>query len=164
MEPTATTSLRPSPPAGAGYDLDPSRRPGVPRERDPRPWPNARFPPARQQGEPSVSIHGRPGKPMPPVFGTAVPLRGVSGAIRKAAYGYPDHYMRHWMMLMAADRVDSAASSVGRLLRSAAPGLLAAGGLGFLAVRRNRRNVRIERRRRTTATWPRWARESWGTA
>jgi hypothetical protein len=161
MEPTATTALRPSPPPGTGYDLDPSRRPGVPREREPKPWPNTRFPPARQQGEPSVPMHGRPGKTMPPVFGTAVPLRGLSGTIRKAAYGYPDHYLRHWMMLIAADRVDSAGSTFRRLLRAAAPGLVAAAGLGVLNFRRARRTAPARQR---PAPWPKWARNAWGTA
>ncbi len=88
-------------------DLDPSRRPGVPQERAPAPWPNSRFPPARMTATPSVPKHGRPGKAMPPVYGTAVPLRGVSGALRKAAYRYPDHVATHWLMLLLADRVQS---------------------------------------------------------
>jgi hypothetical protein len=100
---------------------------------------------------------------MPPVFGTAIPLKGVSGAIRKAAYNYPDHYLRHWMMLMAADRVDSAGSTVFRLLRSAAPGLLAAAGLGVLNFRRARRTAQT-RRRTAPVGFPRWAREAWGNA
>nr|WP_233261774.1 hypothetical protein [Vitiosangium sp. GDMCC 1.1324] len=35
--------------------------------------------------------HGRPNKPMPPVYGTSVGLKGVSGIIRRIAYRYPDH-------------------------------------------------------------------------
>ncbi len=52
-------------------------------------------------------MHGRPNKSMPPVFGTAVPLRGLSGAIRKLAYRYPDHYPSHWLLKMLGDRIDS---------------------------------------------------------
>ena len=89
-------------------DLDPARRPGVPAERPPQPWPNARFPVARMRGRPSsVPRHGRPGKTMPPVYGTAVPLRGLSGIIRRAAYRLPDHATMHWLLLMLGDRVDS---------------------------------------------------------
>jgi hypothetical protein len=106
-----------------GVDLDAARRPGVPKERAPEPWPNTRFPPTRQPGQPSVPKHGRVHKPMPPVFGTAVPLHGVSGLIRKAAYAYPDHYMRHWTMLLFADRVDSWGHRAWKLLRVAAPAL-----------------------------------------
>ncbi len=91
-----------------GIDRDPSRRPGNPMVRkDPRPLPNTHFPPEQQQGEPTAPRHGRPNKPMPPVFGTAIPLRGLSGAIRKLAYRYPDHYPRHWLLKLLGDRVDS---------------------------------------------------------
>jgi hypothetical protein len=91
----------------AGMDLDPSRRPGVPRMHEPRPLPNTRYPPARQQSDVAVFMHGRGNKQFPPVFGTDAPPRGLSGRIREAAYRYPDHHLRHWTMLLFADRVDS---------------------------------------------------------
>ncbi len=97
---------RRSPPVEA-VDLDPANRPGVPRERDPRPWPNSRPQPARMRGEPATPRHGRPGKPMTPVFSTANPPRGLSGLIRRAAYRLPDHYTNHWLLLLLADRVQS---------------------------------------------------------
>jgi hypothetical protein len=104
-------------PPYAGVDLDPARRPGVPRMRkDPRPWPNTRFPPERQPGDPSAPRHGRPNKPTPPVFGTAVPPRGLSGAIRELAYRLPDHYPSHWLLLMFGDRVDSWSNRIRRTM------------------------------------------------
>jgi hypothetical protein len=102
-------------------DLDPSRRPGVPKERPPQPWPNSRFPPQRMTAAPSAPRHGRPNKPMPPVYGTAVPPRGVSGALRKAAYRYPDHVATHWLMLLLADRVDSWGTRAWRLAKVMTP-------------------------------------------
>lgn len=118
-----------------GVDLDPARRPGVPMMRkDPQPLPNTRFPPERQPGEPSSPKHGRPNKPMPPVFGTAIPPRGLSGAIRKLAYRYPDHYPRHWLLMMLGDRVDSWGTRVRRLLPVAVP-LAVLGFLGSLVRR-----------------------------
>jgi hypothetical protein len=148
MEPTpqATTAERvqqrsgyqsiepPGRPPYAGVDLDPARRPGVPRMRNPQPWPNTRYPPEPQPGEPSAPKHGRPNKPMPPVFGTAVPLHGVSGAIRKLAYQYPDHYPSHWFLLMLGDRVDSWSTRLRRLLPVAVP--LAALGMIVRMARR----------------------------
>lgn len=105
-----------------GIDLDPSRRPGVPMMREnPQPFPNTRFPPERQPGEPSSPLHGRPNKPMPPVFGTAVPLRGLSGVIRKLAYSYPDHYPRHWLLMMLGDRVEWWSYNARRYLPVALP-------------------------------------------
>jgi hypothetical protein len=115
-----------------GIDLDPARRPGVPRFREPRPLPNAHVPPDRQQSDVTVFMHGRPHKTFPPVFGTAVPPHGLSGLVRRAAYHYPDHVMRHWTMLLFADRVDSWEHRAGKLLRVAAPALAFVGALATL--------------------------------
>jgi hypothetical protein len=41
-----------------------------------------------------------------PVFGTAQPPRGLSGALRRRAYAIPEHRARHWALLLLADRVD----------------------------------------------------------
>src|SRR5690606_34863400 len=90
-----------------GIDLDPARRPGVPRLHAPEPLPNATYPPDRQPGQPSVWKHAREHKPFPPVFGTAVPAAGVSGLVRKAAFRHPDHLARHWTLLLLADRIDA---------------------------------------------------------
>jgi hypothetical protein len=90
-----------------GFDLDPSRRPGTPRLHAPKKLPNALYPPERQRSVVKVYMHGRPHKTFPPVFGTACPPKGLSGLLRRAAYHYPDHYMRHWTMLLLSDRVDA---------------------------------------------------------
>jgi hypothetical protein len=126
-----TTGSVPSPQGGPpkiregipdrGIDLDPARRPGVPRLHAPEPLPNAKHPPARQSGYPSVWKHNRPHKPFPAVFGTAVPPAGLSGLVRKAAFAYPDHYTRHWTMLLLADRVDAWEHRAKKLLPLAAP-------------------------------------------
>jgi hypothetical protein len=118
-------------------DLDPGRRPGVPRMHKPRPLPNTIYPPERQLSRVTVFMHGRPHKRFPPVFGTAVPPRGVSGLVRKAAYRYPDHLMRHWTLLLFADRVDLWEHRTRRLLRAAAPAVaLLALGLGLRSLGR----------------------------
>ncbi|MFL5311124.1 MAG: hypothetical protein ACJ79H_11785 [Myxococcales bacterium] len=104
-----------------GIDRDPARRPGVPRMREPQPWPNTRFPPERQLGSSAVPKHGRPNKPFPPVFGTSCPPRGLSGAIRKLAYGLPDHYPTHWLLLLLGDRVESWGTRARRALPVALP-------------------------------------------
>jgi hypothetical protein len=121
---TTTTSLGGSPrrtPPVEPFDLDPARRPGVPMHRPPQPWPNSRFPPARMQARPASLLHGRPHKQMPPVYSTAVPPRGVSGALRRAAYRIPDHDPNHWVMLLLADRVDAWGARGWKLVRAVAP-------------------------------------------
>jgi hypothetical protein len=98
---------------GWGVDLDPKIRPAVPRlqrlegltgahwefpERQPEKWPRER------------SIEH---KSLTPVFGTACPPHGLSGVIRKHAYKkYSEGRAAHWLLLMAADRVDSVESSL----------------------------------------------------
>lgn len=119
METTTQAGAHPVP--DRGIDLDPSRRPGVPRERHPQPWPNTRYPPARMKAPPSAPKHNRHHKPMPPVYGTAVPLHGLSGLVRRAAYRYPDHWMRHWTLLLFADRVDSWTTRTRRILKVLVP-------------------------------------------
>jgi hypothetical protein len=98
---------------GWGADLDPKDRPSVPRlqfdpastgahwdfpERQPEKWPRER------------SIEH---KFLTPVFGTSCPPHGVSGAMRKLAYRrYSEARSAHWLMLLAADRVDAFGSHI----------------------------------------------------
>ncbi|SNR23960.1 hypothetical protein [Blastococcus mobilis] len=93
---------------GWGVDLNPEDRPSVPKlqfrddlsgahwefpERQPEKWPRER------------SIEH---KFLTPVFGTAQPPRGLSGAIRRFSYAtYSEGRAAHWLLLIAADRVDA---------------------------------------------------------
>lgn len=91
---------------GWGVDLDPADRPSYPREQ-PGIETGARWDfPERQQEkwprERSVE-HAF----LTPVFGTSTPPRGASGAIRKYAYKYSEGRAAHWLLLIAADRVDA---------------------------------------------------------
>jgi len=93
---------------GWGVDLDPADRPSHPKlnyapdstgahwdfpERQPEKWPRER----------SVE-HAF----LTPVFGTAQPPKGLSGAIRKLAYArFSEARLAHWMLLVVGDRVDA---------------------------------------------------------
>lgn len=96
-----------------GTDLPPESRPGVPMDAEPHPAEGAHWQrPDRQRGS-GERLH-RAGLDRPtPVFGTAQPPRGASGLLRRAAYGIPEHYGRHWMLLMLADRVDVLEDRIG---------------------------------------------------
>lgn len=100
-----------------GIDATPQLRPGVPMESQPSPDPGAHWTePARQ--EPRVEILHRAALPGPtPVFGTGQPPRLLSGALRRAAYRIPETRARHWMLLLAADRVDSTEHRLAGLAR-----------------------------------------------
>lgn len=108
-----------------GVDADPARRPGVPMMREPRPFPHARAP-EPMQGDSSVPRHGRPNKSMPPVFSTAMPLHGLSGVVRRAAYRLPDHKPGHWLLMLAGDRVENAGHRATKWLPIAVPVVLLA--------------------------------------
>lgn len=98
---------------GWGADLDPENRPAVPKERyDPHPYGAVWDFPDRQPEtwprERSIEHEF-----LPPVFGTSCPPRGPSGAIRKLAYRrYSEARAAHWLLLLAADRVDTFGSTV----------------------------------------------------
>jgi hypothetical protein len=104
-----------------GIDQDPARRPGVPAEKPPHSEPHARnVAQMRQDGRPTGASDART-----PVFGTAQPPHGLSGRLRTTAYRIPDHFARHWLLLILADRVEVLERRVRRR-----PGLAAAAGLG----------------------------------
>src|SRR5690606_25215282 len=65
-------------------------------------------------------------------FGTRLPPRGLSGAMRRAAFRRSEDDIGHWLMWVAADRVDVAGSMVRALPRS--PRRLAALGAGIAGV------------------------------
>jgi hypothetical protein len=122
---------------GYGADADPTKRPGYPRELRPQLRGDAKGPPERMHSDVKVFKHGQPARKMPPVFGTAQPPKGLSGALRAFAYKYPDHWTRHWMVLLMADRVDV----MEHKLRRGLPALAAVATVllvGGVAVRRLR--------------------------
>lgn len=95
-------------------DIDPRERVGVPME----PPPEDRghhdgAVPARQRPK-ARHFHRAGTGGLTPVFGTAQPPHGVSGALRGLAYSIPEHHAPHWMTLLLADRVDVLESRLGR--------------------------------------------------
>jgi hypothetical protein len=100
---------------GWGADLDRSDRPAVPKmrsvptgahwdvpEQQPEHWPRER------SVEHAV---------LTPVFGTSCPPKGLSGRIRRLAYArHSEATAAHWLLLIAADRVDTVESMLGSFL------------------------------------------------
>src|SRR3954468_19884454 len=92
---------------GWGVDLDPADRPSHPKLQSPAtPGPHWDFPerqPEKWPRERSIE-HAF----VTPVFGTAQPPQGLSGAIRKLAYRrFSEGRAAHWLLLVAADRVNA---------------------------------------------------------
>lgn len=123
---------------GGAVDADPRQRPGVPMELKPEPRPGSQVPVTPQQTDVPINHEHVTKSRMPPVFGTGEPPKGLSGALRTLAYKYPDHWARHWMVLLLADRVDVWEH---RLRRSLPAGLaigsvFLVGGLTWKLIRR----------------------------
>jgi hypothetical protein len=100
---------------GWGVDLDPKDRPSVPRERLDPTLTGAHWDFPEQQPEKWPRERSIEHKFLTPVFGTSCPPNGVSGMIRRYAYRrFSEGRAAHWLLLVAADRVDS----IGSHLRS----------------------------------------------
>lgn len=91
---------------GWGVDLDPADRPSYPQERtDLETGAHWDFPERQEERTPRErSIEH---KFLTPVFGTAQPIRGISAPIRRLAYRYGEGRAAHWLLLLAADRVEA---------------------------------------------------------
>jgi hypothetical protein len=102
---------------GWGVDLDPEDRPSYPREQLQPGLTGAHWEFPERQPEPYRRERSIEHGMMTPVFGTAQPLHGVSGRIRRLAYDrYSEGRLAHWLLLMAGDRVDTVGAAARSLL------------------------------------------------
>jgi hypothetical protein len=93
---------------GWGADLDPADRPSYPKERFDPTLTGAHWEFPDRQPELWPRERSIEHEMLTPVFGTSTPPKGLSGAIRRHAYAkYSEGRAAHWLLLIAADRVDS---------------------------------------------------------
>lgn len=97
---------------GWGIDLDPADRPSVPQSRYDPGATGAHWDFPERQEERWPRERSNEHRFLTPVFGTAVPPSGLSGAIRRFAYRYSEARAAHWLLLLAADRVNVVESRV----------------------------------------------------
>ena len=91
---------------GWGADLDRKDRPAVPMERTPPRLPGVHLHQPEQQPQ-NIEVFVSPERPgITPLFGTSTPPSGLSGRIRRFAYKLTENDIRHWLLLMFADRVN----------------------------------------------------------
>lgn len=87
---------------GWGSDLDRENRPAVPMERTPPrldvPWSDP--PPQQPMTVEILRSAERPEHSR--TFGTRLPPKGLSGAIRRAAFRRSENDIGHWLLLIAA--------------------------------------------------------------
>ncbi|MFZ5655848.1 MAG: hypothetical protein ACOY37_02085 [Pseudomonadota bacterium] len=117
---------------GWGADLDRSKRPGVPMERMPPRDDDAHWEVPEAQTPTVEVLHSNERPGLTPVFGTAVPPSGLSGKIRRAAFRHSEGRLRHWMMLLMADRVNVVEGMVADISKSRRTHSLALVGVAAL--------------------------------
>jgi hypothetical protein len=102
---------------GWGADLDPKDRPAVPREQFDPDLAGAHWEFPERQPENWPRERSIEHKFLTPVFGTSCPPKGLSGVIRRFAYArYSEGRAAHWLLLIAADRVDALESHLASFL------------------------------------------------
>lgn len=77
---------------------------------------------------------------LPAVFGTSVPPGGVSGSIRRIAFRYSESDWRHWLVLLAADRINMVEGLLEDLVRGRIPNIPSEMGMRA-AWKHNRKGV-----------------------
>jgi hypothetical protein len=96
---------------GWGVDLDPKDRPAVPRLKFDPQASGAHWDFPERQEEKWPRERSIEHKFLTPVFGTSAPPKGLSGVLRKYAYArFSEGRAAHWLILLAADRVDAVES------------------------------------------------------
>lgn len=87
-------------------------------------------PPLTRQPETVRVLHSNERPGLTPVFGTSVPPAGLSGRLREFAFRYAEGDLRHWMLLLLADRVGVGEGVLSDLARGRVPNVFAEMGLG----------------------------------
>jgi hypothetical protein len=115
--------------AGWGADLDRKNRPAVPMERTPPRLPGGPVGTPSQQPQ-HMEILVSPERPhITPLFGTSVPPQGLSGMLRRAAFKLTENDVRHFMLLLMADRINVVEGLGQDLLDGKVPNILAEMGI-----------------------------------
>ena len=114
---------------GWGADLDHENRPAYPKERTPPRLEGVHWDEPDRQPETVKILHSNERPDMTPVFGTSVPPSGISGKIREIAFKFSENDMRHWMLLLFADRVNMVEGLGHDLSRGHIPNLFAEMGM-----------------------------------
>jgi hypothetical protein len=108
---------------GWGADLESSRRPGIPRETNQE---NVLSPHHHQR----IEWHQVPGpdveltierREYPPVLGNSKHPSFVSRYVRRLAFKFSEDNLRHWLLLLFADRLNMVEGWVEDLARGRAP-------------------------------------------
>jgi hypothetical protein len=114
---------------GWGADLDHKNRPAVPMERTPPRYTPANMPepPAQVQKVEVLVSNERPG--ITQIHGSVQPPSGLSGLLRRAAFKFTENDIRHWLILLGADRINVVEGIVDDLAQGHVPNILGEMGI-----------------------------------
>lgn len=110
---------------GWGADLDHANRPAYPRERTPPRLEGVHWEQPEQQVQTVEILQSNERPRMTPLFGTSTPPSGVSGSMRRFAFRFSENDIRHWLLLLAADRVNMVEGLIDDLSRGHIPNIFA---------------------------------------
>ena len=94
-----------------------------------RAWRGAPIAPPSQQPE-RMEIFVSPERPhITPLFGTSAPPKGISGMLRRLAYKMTENDIRHFMLLLLADRINVVEGIGEDLMKGHVPNVLGEMGI-----------------------------------
>lgn len=114
---------------GWGADLDHKNRPAYPKERTPPRLQGIHWDQPQQQPQTVEILHSNERPDITPIFGTTVPPSGFSGMIRRVAFKYSENDMRHWLLLLFADRINMLEGLGDDLMKGHVPNIFAEMGM-----------------------------------
>lgn len=126
MEPTANDYSHIN---GWGIDADPENEPTYPMKHytgDDHKRLNYERPPLQPVNMEILHSNERPN--LTAVFGTSVPPSGLSGVIRRKAFTFSESNWGHWLLLIAADRVNAVEGIVDDFSKGHIPNIFAERG------------------------------------
>ena len=114
---------------GWGVDADPKNDPTYPmKNRNDAEHAGYAWERPPQQPITVEVLHSNERPNVTAVFGTSAPPSGLSGAIRRFAFGYSESSYGHWLPLVLADRVGVAEGVLGDLKHGRVPNVFAERG------------------------------------
>jgi hypothetical protein len=123
------TAKDPSQIKGWGVDADPKNDPTYPmKNRNDGEHAGYSWERPPQQPITIEVLHSNERPDVTSVFGTSTPPSGLSGAIRRFAFGYSESSYGHWLPLMLADRVSVVEGVLGDLKHGHVPNVFAERG------------------------------------
>ena len=108
---------------GWGADLDPKNRPAYPKERMPARLSGVHWDQPEQQEQKVEILHSNERPDITHLWHQYTPS-GLSGTLREAAFKYSENDIRHWLLLLFADRINVWEGLVGDLNKGHIPHIL----------------------------------------